>query len=511
MKSGVLLATLVVLSCAISYGAAQDSQDAGDESGNGHIRNVILFLAEDHGTDLGCMGTVGLETPALDAFADSGVLFERAFCLSPVCSPSKMAMFTGTFPHENSACRNVPDYGTDFPLKGDPSNLSLGGVHEDLPTWIEILKDQGFYTAVSHKTHVQPIRKWPYDRGYGQLTTAAAARRAIEDLIARAGDRRFYMTFGIGAPHLPFRSILQNQRHWDPKGGLTGDGHANNVDADLIEVPECYPDVAGVRQDFADYYGAIECVDAVFGAVIDQLRRSGVLNQTLVIYTSDHGMGLHRAKQSIYPIGTRVPLIIAGPGLRKHLRIQAPVSHLDLLPTLLEILTLPSRPGLNGSSLMPILRGETKVITDRSTIMTSCHERYEGRTVCDGSYYYVRNLRKITLASLDRPQRGLNADQYSHRPGDYSDPSGPWFNRSYSATVRAVNSPQRKLLSDFLSGAVPDEELFDLEKDPWCLRNLANDPVHDARKLQLRKEMERWRKVSNDNSQAPDGRGRRGR
>jgi N-sulfoglucosamine sulfohydrolase len=467
------------------------------------VRNVLLFLTEDQGVDLGCMGTKGLDTPNIDAFAKRGVIFERAFCLSPVCSPSKMALFTGTYPHTNSAYRNVPDYGVNFPLQGDPSNLSLGGVHEDLPTLIEILRAQGYFTATSHKTHVQPIRKWPYHVGYGQPTTEANARAFVKDLVKRSGAKPFYMTFGIGAPHLPFRGILQNQKQWSPTGGLTGDGMAKNVDARDVVVPNCYPDVPGVRQDIADYYGAIECVDAVFGAVIDQLRELQQLDNTLVIFSSDHGMGLHRSKQSIYATGMRVPLIIGGAGIHQGKRIAAPVSHLDLLPTLLDELGIDPLPHLLGKSLKPLLRDEATAFSDRSTVMTAAHELCDGRAVCDGRYYYVLHLRKIKGASLDKPNLALNADQYSYRPRDYGNPSGPWFNRSYRATLDAKGTVGRALLEQWVTGAVPDEELFDLEDDPCCVKNLADEPSLRSIRATLRNELQQWRKRSGDYEKSP--------
>jgi N-sulfoglucosamine sulfohydrolase len=477
------------------------------------VRNIVLFLTEDQSVDLGCMGTRGLSTPNVDAFARSGVLFEKAFCLSPVCSPSKMAMFTGTYPHSNSAYRNVPNYGTEFPLVGDPSNLALGGVHEDLPTLIEILRNHGYFTATSHKTHVQPVRKWPYHKGYGELTTAAAAADCIRDLVASAGDRPFYMTFGIGAPHLPFRAILKNQNHWSDQGGLTGDGHATQVDAKAIKVPDCYPDVPGVRQDIADYYGAIQCVDAVFGSVMSTLRDTGVLDQTLVIFTSDHGIGLHRAKQSIYATGTRVPLIIGGAGVTGERRIQAPVSHLDLVPTLLDHLGIPKSPGMQGSSLVPILGGKTTRVEERNTIMAAAHDKYDSRAVCDGRYYYVKNNRKIHGSRLKMPQvntrgidpvldRGLNTDQYLAGP--------PWFNRTFAATLEARDSDGYRLLSDLLAGTVPDEELFDLDADPWCVHNLAAKPELATLKAELRRELDRWRQSTGDCDDSPATLKRRG-
>ncbi len=467
------------------------------------LRNVILFLSEDQSVDLGCMGTVGIATPSVDSFAATGVLFEKAFALAPVCSPSKMAMFTGTYPHTNTGYRNVQNYGTVFPLVGDPSTLGLGGVHEDLPTLIEILRDRGFFTATSHKTHVQPVRKWPYSEGYGQPTTTPVARGYIDDLVTQAGNRPFYMTFGVGAPHLPFRGILQNQGLWSPTGGLTGDGHATNVDANAIVVPNCYPDVPGVRQDIADYYGAIQCVDTVFGAVLDELQIKGVLDETLVIYTSDHGIGLHRAKQSIYSTGTQIPFIVAGAGIVGNRRISAPISHLDVVPTLLDYLGIPKLPGMPGSSLMPILKGNATTVAGRDTVLTAAHDKYDGRGVCDGRYYYIRNIRKIAGASLADPRAGLNDDQFAYNYGDYGQNSGPWFNRTYSATLAATGSPGRQLLQDLLTGNVPDEELYDLDADLWCVNNLANDPSLAALKTKLDGEMGKWRRRTEDYNVSP--------
>ncbi|MEN8862228.1 MAG: sulfatase-like hydrolase/transferase, partial [Lentimonas sp.] len=234
------------------------------------IRNILFFMTEDQSPDLGVLGTVGLDTPNIDALATSGVNFTRTFALSPVCSPSKMALFTGTYPHENSAQRNVTNYGTNFPLVGDPSNLGLGGVHEDLPTLIEVLRDRGWYTAISSKSHVQPIRKFPYHEGFGANVsyprTAADVTSYVNQTVANAGNRPFFLCLNVAAPHLPFRTIAINNGVWNPTGGLLGDGGVTNVDANTIVVPNSFPDVSAVRQDFADYYGAIEIIDGHYAA-----------------------------------------------------------------------------------------------------------------------------------------------------------------------------------------------------------------------------------------------------
>lgn len=274
----------------------------------GATRHIILFLTEDQSPHLGCLGTKGLDTPHLDNLGTSGVIFARAFSLSPVCSPSKMALFTGTYPHTNGGICNVRNYGTDFPLKGDPSDLSLGGVRENLPTLIEILRTRGWHTAISSKTHVQPIRKFPYHQGFP-----------------------------------------------NPKGGLLADGGVTHVDPKSIDVPASLPDVPGVRQDFADYYGAIESFDLIYAAARDSLAEHGLLDRSLVVFTSDHGIGLHRFKQSIY--GLHVPLLIDGPGIRGGRRIKAPISHLDLAPTFLEFAGIDIPPSMLEKSLLSALAG----------------------------------------------------------------------------------------------------------------------------------------------------------
>jgi hypothetical protein len=242
-------------------------------------------------------------------------------------------------------------------------------------------------------------------------------------------------------------------------------------------------------------------VDTVFGAVIAALRDKGVLDHTFVIYTSDHGIGLHRAKQSIYAAGTHVPFIIAGPGIQPNRRISAPVSHLDLVPTLLDALAIPKPPEMHGSSLMPILTGKESTVAGRKTIMAAADDKSFSRAVCDGRYYYIRNLRKIARSTIRLPipnprgidpllDRGLNTDQYLG--GD------PWFNRTYESTVSADGSTGRRLLSDLLTGSVPDVELFDLDADPWCVRNLADDPTLAPIKTELAAEMAKWRAMTFD-------------
>ena len=133
--------------------------------------------------------------------------------------------------------------------------------------------------------------------------------------------------------------------------------------------------------------------------------------------------------------------------------------------------------------------------------MTAADDKCVSRAVCDGRYYYVRNFRKITGSTIRRPvlngrnidpqlDRGLNTDQYLG--------GSPWFNRTYEATIAAKGSSGRQLLSDLLTGSVPDVELFDLDSDPWCVRNLADDSSLTSIKADLDGELTKWRANTGD-------------
>ena len=403
-----------------------------------------------------------------------------------------MALYTGSYPHANSAIQNVPNYGVSFPLPTDrdPSDLRLGGVSQDYPTLIELLRENGVFTAITSKCHVQPIRKFPYHKGFKNCSTPAAAKEIITSVVDDAGDKPFFLWYNIASPHLPFRSLPQLHGKWDPAGGLLGDGGVTNVNPKTIEVPSCYPDTPSVRQDFTDYFGAIECIDDIFKSVVDTLKECGEFENTLIIFTSDHGIGLHRAKQSIYAAGMHVPFLIRSPDSKNNRVIDHPISHLDVSPTVLDYLGIAQPKTMIGKSLRPILTGDLNSFSDRPTILTACHHYYNARAVTDGRYYYIKNLTQPKGGTLERPQKVLYQDQYK--------PGKPWFNRSYEATVAATNSPQRNLLKQIVEGHLPDEELYDLDRDPGMTQNLIGNPELDTLISRLKLELSEWRRVSGD-------------
>lgn len=465
-------------------------------------RNVIILYPEDMGNHMGSLGTTGISTPVLDNLALKGVQFTANFCAQTVCSPTKGAFYTGRMPHDNGLIRNVNNFPVDklpIPLNEDPSDMQLTYVKEDVPTLIEILKQAGYFTAITSKTHVQPMRKFRFDYGWGAINAKGIDKPKtwtgfIDTLKAKAGDQPFFLMANTALTHAPWqRKLIDNEISSDPTDRLAP---PTSVDWKKIPVHPFLPDTEKSRKDLARYFSMIQVVDSWAGVLLDDLEKSGLVDSTLVIFTPDHGMPYQRGKVACYPAGTRVPLIIVGPGVKKGVEIKAPVSNIDLMATILEFLKIPKPEGMSGRSLWPMLKGEVTEFSDRKTVMMETNSYYKGRAVCDGRWYYIRNF--------TQPENG--------KPGD-----DPWLNppmnidlwmanhkfydnQVFSETSRVKNEQPLpyKLLAEIVEGRLPEEELYDLEQDPWAVNNLANDGKFKEILLQMKAELNAWQVKTND-------------
>lgn len=292
--------------------------------------------ARQPGTDI-----AGLSTPNLDKLAGESVNFTRAFCGQSVCSPSKSAIYTGLLPHANGVWRNVfnnhpkkggPEKWISLPSpltpENDPSSLGVGGVHEDLPTLVEKLKAAGVYCALSGKLHVQPARKFPYDRFFGCFFGTAD----LDAVIAASGEKPWFFWSNPGDTHAPFwRSI--REKLTDPKDRNSA---PKDVDPAKFKMPAWLPDTPKSRIDLAQYYSNVRNIDFFVGELLERLEASGQAENTVVVFTGGHGIPVQRGKTSVYPAGTQVPLFIKGPGIKGGRVLQTPVSQLDFNPTFLE-------------------------------------------------------------------------------------------------------------------------------------------------------------------------------
>lgn len=452
----------------------------------------------------------GLETPNLDALAKESVNFTRAFCGQSVCSPSKGAIYSGLLPHANGIWRNVfnrhgsrggPENWIPLPSPltsaNDPSNTGVGGLHEDLPTLIEKLKDQGVYCAVSNKLHVQPVRKFPYD--------AFVDVSDLESVVKNAGEKPWFFWCNPGETHAPFWKSIQDKLT-DPKDHNSA---PTDVDPSMIAMLPWLPDTPAARIDLAQYYSNVLIIDEFVGSMMKKLEASGQADRTIVVFTGDHGIPVQRGKTSIYPAGTQVPCFVKGPSIIGGRLVGSPISQCDFNPTFLEAFGASAEDTCHGASLWPILKGTSDSIAGRQTVMTETNNSFmstqsksaqrgnqtAARAVCDGRFYFVAN---IIQEPVNLPEDKALFVGSGH--GEYGDPGPQYDIDLHDETIRqkAAQPLPYELLRQLCMSDAPPEELYDLHSDPWAVRNLIADPQYAVVADRMRREMADWRHRTND-------------
>ena len=443
--------------------------------------NVVLILADDMANTMSCIGTPGLATPALDRLSREGTRFTRAYAAASVCAPSRGSILTGMYPHSNGLWRNTQNGGIDFPEAAEKPEKPVpvrAAILEKIPTLPELLRDRGYFTAITQKGHLQPAWKFPFDQGFDYHQKPEDYRRLAGEVKAAAAGKPFFIMANISSPHRPYRlQFLANQL---PPGG------PRKIDRAAIKLPAWLPDTPIVRDDFAQFLEATQITDDCVAAVLEGLKESGLAEQTLVIFTSDNGMPYHRAKGAGYIASMHMPLIIRGPGVRPDQIVAAPVSHIDLAPTILELTRIPAPPTMQGRSLWPLLDGSKPAFPERTTILVPNSEHGLSRAVSDGRFYYIRNHEKPKGTFKNPP---LN--------GDVGQVKG-WDNRAYGETLAAKGTKAHKMLAQFVTGSIPDEELYEIENDPDCMNNLLSAPALASTLTELRKAERDWARITDD-------------
>jgi len=238
--------------------------------------NVVLIHCHDLGRHLGCYGR-GVETPHVDAIADEGLRFDECYCTAPQCSPSRASMHTGMYPHE----------------------VGMLGLHnrgwrldEGVRLLPEYFADAGYGTRLYGFQHVVDRTDAGMARsGYGEWDTATTRAREVADRFAADLDgsaEPFLATLGFTEPHLPYDRDYVDEEWYD------------RYDPDDVEPLPYLPDVEAVRRDLADCYGLLSgTVDRAVGRVDAALHGAGIADETLVVFTADHGIALPRAKGSL--------------------------------------------------------------------------------------------------------------------------------------------------------------------------------------------------------------------
>ena len=307
-------------------------------------KNVLLLVADDLGRQLGCYGAKNPKTPNLDQLAAEGTMFTKAFASTASCSASRSTIYTGMHTHQNG------QYG-----------LANGRFHfscfDDVDSAPAILNRHGYLTGIIGKVHVGPNNVFPWEvrEEHDTRDVSWVADRAYALFEkSKAENRPFFLTVGYIDPHRDLtRSGFGNEDKFDERV------KRNPYTAEDVEVPHFLPDLPGVRREFANYYESINRLDQGIGMMLAGLEKSGLKDDTLVIFLSDNGPPFINSKTTLYDAGVNLPFIVRVPGATESVVNPNMVSYVDVLPTILEYIgqayenNQPS-PRL-GRSFLPIL------------------------------------------------------------------------------------------------------------------------------------------------------------
>lgn len=473
-------------------------------------RNIAVFITDDESPTLGCYGDPVAVTPALDALAADGTLFENAFATTASCSASRSVILSGIHNHANGQYGHQHDFHK-FASWYDVVSLSLP----------RALARAGYRTARIGKYHVAPEEVYHFETVLkGNERNSVQMAEACRPLIEAPSDQPFFLYFATSDPHrgggLDEASSLRLKP--DLFGNKPERGSHDGVieivfDPDDVPVPAFLPDTPETRSELAHYYQSCARIDQGLARLVKILKAAGLFDKTLILFTSDHGMAFPGGKTTVYEPGLRVPFVVRNPyAAERGTRTKSMVSHTDITPSLLdfagELDTLKQRPkrwlepldywkdkpyasrenhgprgGLpayHGRSWLPLLADPTIEIRDAHFASHTFHEiqmYYPMRAVRDHEWKLIWNI--------------------AH-PLPYPFASDLWAASSWQAQFRrSLDAPYgRKTVNDYIHR--PRFELYHIANDPDESQNLAADPAHAATLLQYQQKLRALQKEFGD-------------
>ncbi|MET8999248.1 sulfatase [Amycolatopsis sp. NPDC004169] len=425
--------------------------------------NILLLTADDMGGDTpGCFGGPAGVTPTLDRLAGEGMTFGRAHVAVAVCQPSRSAIMTGRWPHRNGAQGFEP-------------------IADGVPLLTEVLREAGYFSGILGKVeHLQPVERfgWDFTRGMRELgmgRSPDAYGEATAAFVAEAAEqgRPWFLMANAHDPHRPYSGSQAEQERFPAEARATYPPPSRVFGPeDDVGVPGFLPDLPGVRQEYREYLSSSRRCDDVVAAVLGAVDPA----DTLVVFLSDNGIAVPFAKANCYLQSSRTPLIVRWPGVTRPGTSEntAFVSALDLFPTFCAAAGVPVPSGVDGRSLLPLLRGEPQ--GGRDAVHTVFHEtaakgRFEMRCRQDARFGYIWNAWSDGV----REYRAENM-----------------LGLTWPAMVEAGGDR----VGFYLHRA--PEELYDLRADPHSLANLATDPAHEQNLAAVRRELLAWLDTTGD-------------
>ncbi len=413
--------------------------------------NLLCITCEDISPMLGGFGDKIAKTPNLDRLASAGIIFTNLFSCSGVCAPSRFALITGMYP---AACgANNMRTSSHLP-EGVPAYEAVPPPAVKCVS--EYLRADGYYCTNNQKTDYQfksPITAWD------ECSQRAHWKN-------RPAGMPFFAIFNLGTTH---ESQVWDRSH-DPV----------TIPPEAVQVPPYFPDTPIIRRDIARVYSNITIMDREVGELMDEIKKAGLLEETIIIFYSDNGGPLPRGKRELYDTGLKVPMIIRFPDEKyAGTKVDDLISFMDIPPTVMSLAGIKPPAYMHGRACLGKYKSAPReyIFAARDRMDSEYDVR---RAVRDKRFKYIRNYRPDIGCYQDiQFRKNLESMQELLRWRDAGK-----LNQAQMYWFRKTKSP---------------EELYDLAQDPYELQNVADDPAYREDLIRLRKVHEQWLTEVRDN------------
>lgn len=440
--------------------------------------NLLLVIADDLGTQLGCYGDATARTPHIDQLAAEGVRFDNGYVTAASCSPSRGSIFTGLFPHQHGMM-GLSHFGTER-------------MHDDVPKLPNELKKLGYATALIGKSHFKPFQPFAFDFYDENLSIIANDRdvmymnRKAVEFLDGVGNQPFFLVMSYVDPH---RGDADGKATYGAGKNLKfprvklGLPESPTPPEKVTPMPFLGLDSGDIRMEQADYYGAVDRLDIGIGDLRSRLEAMELWKDTLVVFIGDHGPDVTRGKMAVYESATRIPFLVRGPGATPGLVRKEFVSTIDLFPTFLKAAGSPQPvvdPRQYGQPLQPLLQPgnapwRKQIFTEYIThVPWHFFPRY---TIREDNWKLIHNLYGGKRENPLTPANYCFAWWESQKP--------EYDNTPIQSVYHRVEFP-------------PEYELYNLSTDPYEMENLAANPQNAKTLEHLANSILSWRKESND-------------
>ena len=402
--------------------------------------NVLIFIADDAGArHFGCYGNRAIRTPRIDRLAAEGLACDKAMLTTSQCSPSRISILTGKYPHATGA---------------EDLHMPMPAAHTTVPGY---LRKAGYFTGHMGKAHEGPDSDrqfdW-YDKGLDQFET----------FMSLARGKPFFLWVAFHDPHRPFDADALAARH-DPVS---------------VDIPPYMADTAETREDLARYYDEIGRMDGIVGKILDALDAHGLREDTLVIFLSDNGAPFPREKGTVYDAGVRTPLLFRWPGVvAGGARSDGLMSVIDLAPTILEVAGLAVPGDMQGESIAAGLADPRRLRRDTAFSERNWHD-------CDE---HIRSVRTERYRLVHNAYIALPFGS----PADVS--MSPSWRALYGLAQAGRLTETQRLL---FQAPRPEIEFYDCVADPFETENLAPRPEFQEPIAAHFSLLQAWRKTTRD-------------